>query len=47
MTDEVREVARRKQEAWMRWLKSPDDESLRQRYQLLKRQSRQRDDKAR
>ena len=47
VTDEVREVARKKQEAWMRWMKSPDDESLRQRYQLLKRQSRQSVNKAR
>ena len=31
----------------MRWMKSPDNESLRQRYQLLKRQSSQSADNAR
>ena len=47
VTDEVCEVARKKQEAWMRWMKFPDDETLRQEYQQLKRQSRQSADKAR
>lgn len=47
MTDAVREVARKKQEAWMRWPKSPDSECLRQQYLLLKVQSRRCADKAR
>ena len=47
MTDAVCEVARKKQEAWMRWQKSPDSECLKQQYHLLKVQSRRCVDKAR
>ena len=47
VTDAVREVARKKKEAWMQWQKSPGNESLRQQYQLLKVQSQQCVDNAR
>ena len=46
VTDEVRDVARKKHEAWMRWQKSPDNEALRLEYQQLKVQSRRSADKA-
>ena len=46
MTDEVREVSRKKQEAWMRCVKSPGNDSLKQEYQKWKVQSRKCADKA-
>ena len=45
VTDEVREVSRRKQEAWMRWVKSPSSSHLEE-YQELKVLSRRCADKA-
>ena len=47
VTDAVREVARKEQEAWMRWQKSPESECLKQQYNMLKVQSRRPVDKAR
>ena len=47
VTDEVREVSRKKQEAWMRCVKSPGNVSLKQEYQKWKVQSRKCADKAR
>ena len=47
VTDEVREVSRKKQEAWMRCLKSPGNDSLKQEYQKWRVQSRKCADKAR
>ena len=47
VTDELREVAKKKQEAWMRWVKSSHVENLKQEYRRLKLQSRQCADKAR
>ena len=47
MTDEACEVAWKKQEAWMRWVKSPGNVSLKQEYQKLKVQSRKCAEKAR
>ena len=47
VTDEVHDVARRKQEAWIRWQKSPDNEDLGQGYQQLNKLSRKCADKAR
>ena len=35
VTNEVREVSKRKQEAWMRWVKSPNSSNLEE-YQELK-----------
>ena len=36
MTDEVCEVLKKKQEAWMRWVKSPGCGDLKREYQELK-----------
>ena len=46
MTDEVRKVSRKKQEAWMRCVKSPGNVSLKQEYQKWKVQSSKCTDKA-
>ena len=40
MTDEVRKVSQEKQEVWMRWIKSPGNDTLKQEYQRFKVQSR-------
>ena len=40
VTEGVHDVARRKQEAWLRWTKNPDNTILKESYQQLKRQSR-------
>ena len=47
VTDEVREMSRKKQEAWMRWSKSPDNSSFKEQYMRLKDLSRKCADKAR
>lgn len=47
VTDEVREVSRKKQEAWMRYMKSAEIDTLKQEYQKWKVQSRKCKDKAR
>ena len=47
VTDEVREVPKKKQEAWMMWQRSPGRDALRLEYQQLKVQSRRCAEKAR
>ena len=46
VNDEVREVSRKKQEAWKRWVKSPESERLKGEYQQLKMMSRKCAEKA-
>ena len=46
VTKKVSEFSEKKQKAWMRWMKSPDDTSLRAQYQQFKIHSRKVADKA-
>lgn len=47
VSDEVREVSRKKPEAWMRWVKFPSNVSVKQEYQKLIVHSRKCADKVR
>ena len=47
VTENACEMLRRKQDAWMRWIKSPNNCEIKEAYQNLKVQSRKCADKAR